>query len=57
MGQHAIHALLTDQAVTVTQQAQPAFRAARAATEPFDRDRVLGAYASAYRALAEENLA
>ena len=36
---------------------QAAARAARAATEPFDRDRVLGAYAAAYRGLAEENLA
>jgi glycosyltransferase involved in cell wall biosynthesis len=36
---------------------QAAAREARAATESFDRDRVLGAYAAAYRGLAEENLA
>ncbi len=51
---HAAGAALISEQLRDPAGLAAAGRAAREATEPFERDRVLGAYAAAYRRLAEE---
>ena len=51
---HTDGAALVNRTLLDRRALQAAGRAAHIATEPFERDRILGAYAAAYRRLAEE---